>query len=147
MKKILFFSLVLFLVFSCDREDEAAIFSEDIAEIKAYLETNNLTAIETDSGLHYIINEEGNGQFPTASSRVTVNYKGYYTDGQVFDSNNNITFQLTGVIAGWTEGIPKLSKGGSGTFLIPSVLGYGTNGKGSIPANTVLVFDVTLVDF
>lgn len=147
MKKIIYFTLLALAIFSCNREDDAEILAEDIAEIQAYLEDNNLTAIETDTGLHYIIREEGNGQFPSASSTVTVHYTGYYTDDQIFESNNNISFPLSGVIAGWTEGIPFLSKGGSGTFLIPSGLAYGTNGKGSIPANTVLIFDVTLVDF
>ena len=147
MKKIIYFSLLALAIFSCNREDDAEIFAEDIAEIEAYLEDNNLTAIKTDSGLHYIVTEEGNGQFPTASNAVTVNYKGYYTDGQVFDANDNISFPLTAVIAGWTEGIPKLSKGGKGILLIPSVLGYGSSGQGSIPANTVLLFDVTLLDF
>jgi len=147
VKKIIYFTLLALAIFSCNREDEEAIFTEDIAEIEAYLEENNLTAVRTSSGLHYIIREEGNGQFPTAANTVTVHYTGYYTDDQIFETNNNISFPLTGVIAGWTEGIPFLSKGGKGTFLIPSSLAYGTNGKGSIPANTVLLFDVTLVDF
>lgn len=147
MKKIIFLSLLLISIFSCNREDDAEILTEDIAEIQAYLEANNLTAERTDSGLHYIIREEGNGQFPTAANAVTVNYTGFYPDGQIFDSGAGVSFPLTAVIAGWTEGIPLLSKGGSGTFLIPSGLAYGTAGRGSIPANAVLIFDVTLIDF
>lgn len=123
---------------------------EDLRIIKQYLTDNNLTADSTASGLHYFITSEGAGGHPNLQSTVTVKYKGYLTDGTVFDQttgNETIKFLLSDLILGWQEGIPLLKKGGKGTFLLPSALGYGPGGSGSIPPNTVLIFDIELVDF
>ena len=89
----------------------------------------------------------GTGAQPTASSNVTVAYKGYFTDGNVFDESKaeGISFGLNQVIKGWTEGIPFFKEGGNGVLLIPSHLGYGSNGSGPIPGGSVLVFNVKLI--
>ncbi|WP_418264392.1 FKBP-type peptidyl-prolyl cis-trans isomerase [Flavobacterium faecale] len=116
-------------------------------EITDYLAKNNLTAERTDSGLYYIINEEGTGAAATAASTVTVAYKGYFTDGKVFDQSdeNGISFGLSQVIPGWTEGIQKFKEGGKGVLLIPASIGYGDNSMGPIPGGSVLVFDIHLI--
>ncbi|WP_366185620.1 FKBP-type peptidyl-prolyl cis-trans isomerase [Flavobacterium ovatum] len=116
-------------------------------EIKDYLEKNHLTAEKTDSGLYYIITEEGKGAQPTADSNVTVAYKGYFTNGTVFDQSGaeGISFGLNQVIRGWTEGIPKFKAGGKGVLLIPSNIGYGDNSTGPIPGGSVLLFDIDLI--
>ena len=69
------------------------------------------------------------------------------TDGTVFDQSTSagISF-LTNVILGWQEGIPMFSEGGTGKLLIPSPLGYGNRAVGNIPENSVLIFDVELID-
>lgn len=82
--------------------------------IPHYLEANSLASQRTELGLHYIVEQEGNGSFPTATSSVTVNYEGFLLDGTRFDGNDDITFSLQQVMAGWTEGIPKFPVGGSG---------------------------------
>ncbi|MCB0643167.1 MAG: FKBP-type peptidyl-prolyl cis-trans isomerase [Phaeodactylibacter sp.] len=123
----------------------------DIAEIEKYLDNNNLVAESLDSGLHYIITEEGTGmEHPTAASDVNVIYKGYLLDGTVFDqtpANEMSSFNLGNVIEGWRQGIPLLKAGGKGTLFIPSDLGYGDFQVGPIPAGSVLVFDVELLSF
>lgn len=101
--------------------------------------------VKTPSGLNYIIHNPGTAPFPTESSDVTVNYKGYFLNGEVFDSGEGITFPLNGVIRGWIEGIQLIGTGGSITLLIPSNLAYGPSGRGSIPGNTNLAFDVDLI--
>ncbi|MGB0886121.1 MAG: FKBP-type peptidyl-prolyl cis-trans isomerase, partial [Chitinophagales bacterium] len=108
---------------------------------------NNLTAQKTSSGLHYIINNAGTGTQATSSDNVTVVYKGYFTNGSVFDESDasGISFNLQNVIKGWTEGIPLFKEGGNGVLLIPSSLAYGNSGKGSVPGGAVLVFDVKLI--
>ena len=80
---------------------------------------------------------------------VEVRYTGTFLDGTVFDSSlpGTATFELANVIAGWREGIRLLKAGGSGTFYIPSELGYGSSGFGPIPPNAILIFEVDLVDF
>lgn len=135
------FSLCLF---SCT--DQAA---EDEQIILDYIAANNLTTQKTEEGIYYIIDNPGTSENPGINNSVTVNYSGYFLDADktVFDSNDDTTFGLWQVIRGWQIAIPLLGKGGSGTFLIPSEYAYGTSGQGTIPGNTVLAFDVTLIDF
>jgi len=137
----------LFL-FSCKDEglSPEEQLQEDIRIIKKYLADNNLTADSTASGLHYFITIEGTGGHPNLQSNVKVNYKGYLTDGRVFEESVE-TFFLGNLIPGWQEAIPLLKKGGKGTFLLPSYLGYGSSGSGDIPPNSVLIFDIVLVNF
>lgn len=120
---------------------------KDTNEIKEYISTHGLTAKQTDSGLFYVIEKEGTGNYPKANDDVQVRYKGYTTNGSVFDQSEEegITFNLQGVIKGWTEGIQKFKEGGKGILLIPSELGYGEQGSGPIKPNTVLIFDVELL--
>ncbi len=120
---------------------------EDEETIVAYIADNNLNAQPTGSGLYYVIENPGNNVQPNSNSTVTVEYRGFLTDGTVFDQSpaGGSTFSLGGVIPGWQEGIPLFGEGGSGLLLIPSALGYGSESVGDIPANSVLIFDVKLI--
>ncbi|HAQ69340.1 MAG TPA: peptidylprolyl isomerase [Flavobacteriales bacterium] len=137
---------ILLISFSCkkDNDDQAAI---DDKIIKDYIAENSLDAEPTGTGLYVVINEEGSGFNPTPNASVTVFYKGYFTDGDVFDETGSepISFRLDQVIQGWKEGIPYFKPGGSGILLIPSALGYGSEKVGDIPANSVLIFDIELI--
>ena len=133
------------LIFEVELIDYAV---ENEQEIATYLEDNLITtAIRSDSGLYYVIDEEGTGATPIETSNVTVAYKGYFTDGEVFDESllSGATFNLDEVIPGWTEGIQYFSEGGKGTLIIPSHLAYGRYGYSSIPGGAVLLFDVELI--
>ncbi|MFO7827943.1 MAG: FKBP-type peptidyl-prolyl cis-trans isomerase [Bacteroidales bacterium] len=135
---------ILFLISCNDDDDDAAVqLKKDIALIQDYLADSNLTAQSTDSGLHYIIDEQGSGVRPTYSSIITVVYTGRLLNGEVFDSGE-ITIQLFKLIEGWQEGMQLFNEGGKGKLLIPSALGYGSESQGSIPANSVLIFDIHL---
>jgi len=120
--------------------------------IKDYIAANNLSAERTDDGLYYIITKDGVGVNPDISSTVTVHYKGYLLNGNIFDSSydrgKTSTFPLTGVIEGWQLGIPLLKQGGAGTLIIPAELAYGSNPpSGSIIGkNEVLAFDIELFE-
>jgi FKBP-type peptidyl-prolyl cis-trans isomerase FkpA len=116
-------------------------------EIVDYIAKNKLTAQKSDTGLYYVVNEAGTGAQPTATSNVTVAYKGYFTNGNVFDQSTaqGISFGLNQVIKGWTEGIPHFKAGGSGILLIPARLGYGSNDSGPIPGGSVLIFEVKVI--
>jgi FKBP-type peptidyl-prolyl cis-trans isomerase FkpA len=120
-------------------------------DMKAYLERKNITEKPTASGLVFVQNEKGNGSKPKKGQKVTVNYSGYLLNGKKFDSsydrNEPITFTLGQgeVIAGWDEGIGMMNVGGTATFVIPSVLAYGSNGQGDIPPFAPLVFEVQLL--
>jgi FKBP-type peptidyl-prolyl cis-trans isomerase FkpA len=117
------------------------------ADIVKYIADNNLTAKKSDSGLYYGINTEGAGTTPTSNSNVTVAYKGYFLDEQVFDESTDkgISFNLQQIIKGWTEGISYFKEGGEGVLLIPSKLGYGSRNRSGIPGGSVLVFDIKLL--
>ncbi|WP_369828808.1 FKBP-type peptidyl-prolyl cis-trans isomerase [Flavobacterium sp. 1] len=117
------------------------------AEIVKYIADNKLNAVKTASGLYYVIDEAGTGKQPTATSNVTVAYKGYFTNKTVFDQStaNGVSFNLQQVIKGWTEGIPYFKEGGSGKLLIPATLGYGSNNYSTIPGGSVLIFDIKLI--
>ncbi|MFV5362789.1 FKBP-type peptidyl-prolyl cis-trans isomerase [Acinetobacter oleivorans] len=106
--------------------------------------------ITTKSGLQYQVLKEGNGQKPKATSRVKVNYEGRLLDGTVFDSsiarNHPVEFQLSQVIAGWTEGLQTMKEGGKTRFFIPANLAYDEVGAGdTIGPNSTLIFDIELL--
>jgi FKBP-type peptidyl-prolyl cis-trans isomerase FkpA len=129
-----------------DDSKDQAIKDQDI--IVKYISDNNLTATETDSGLYIVTDAVGTGSACTASSDVRVAYEGHLTNGTVFDQSSptGITFNLQNVIKGWTEGIPHFKEGGSGILLIPSALGYGASAQADIPANSVLIFKIKLIE-
>ena len=90
------------------------------------------------------INTPGTGDKPTACSDVTVAYVGRLLNGNIFDQNTGIAFNLSKLIAGWQEAIPLIAKGGSMTLYLPPTLGYGPNAVGPVPANSNLIFDISL---
>lgn len=147
--KSLLLSMFIVLFVSCNSDSDSIpkdYTAQNEQEIVDYIAENNLNAEPTGTGLYYVITEAGTGEYPTSSSNVTVKYKGYYTNGNVFDPGNSdgISFGLNQVIAGWTEGIPLFKEGGKGMLLIPSHLGYGSANYNTIPGGSVLIFDIDL---
>ena len=104
----------------------------------------------TASGLQYKILAEGSGDLPQATDTVKVHYEGRLISGSVFDSSiargEPVSFPLNGVIPGWSEGVQLMKVGSKFQFTIPSALAYGPAGTGPIPPNSVLVFDVELLE-
>ncbi|MDX1652478.1 MAG: FKBP-type peptidyl-prolyl cis-trans isomerase [Brumimicrobium sp.] len=149
MKNIFIVCLIPLIIFGCKKKiSPEEQLEEDIKIIEKYIADNNLSATKTSSGLHYVITEVGTGNHPTQTDDVTVRYRGYYVDNTTFDQSEElgVTFNLQQVIQGWTEGVPKLKEGGSGILLIPSGLAYGEKGSGPVPPNTVLIFEIDLLD-
>lgn len=105
--------------------------------------------ITTESGLQYEIITKGDGPMPSETSTVSVFYEGTLIDGTVFDSSyetgDTVTFPLSGVIRGWTEGLQLMPVGSTYMFYLPSNLGYGAQGGGPIPPNSTLIFKVELL--
>jgi FKBP-type peptidyl-prolyl cis-trans isomerase len=103
----------------------------------------------TESGLQYKVIELGKGtEKPTATSTVKAKYKGTTIDGKVFDeSKDAVAFPLNGVIRGWTEGLQLFPEGSKFELYIPANLGYGEHSPSpAIPANSVLIFEIELVE-
>jgi len=105
----------------------------------------------TDSGLQYEVIREGDGESPVAESRVVTNYEGTLIDGSVFDSSYErgqpAEFVLNQVIPGWTEALQLMKEGGEMRIYLPPDLAYGSVSPGpGIPANSVLIFKIELID-
>lgn len=132
------------------RKEEAA---QNLALGQKFLEENaKKEGIQTTaSGLQYQVIKEGEGAHPTLKSKVVTHYTGTLRDGKVFDSSiergQPATFPLNAVILGWQEGIQLMKKGSRYRLFVPAGLGYGENSPASIPPNSVLIFDVELIDF
>jgi peptidylprolyl isomerase len=94
----------------------------------------------------------GNGAEAAGGKAVLVNYRGWLTNGELFDDSYQrgkpYRFQLGAgaVIPGWEQAIAGMKAGGKRRFIVPPHAGYGDQAKGPIPANSVLVFDVELLD-
>lgn len=110
-------------------------------------------AVTTPSGLQYVVVEEGAGGSPEKGQLVTVHYTGKLLSGKKFDSSVDrgqpIDFPVGKgqVIKGWDEALLDMKKGEKRVLIIPPDLGYGPSGRGPIPPNAYMVFDVELVNF
>lgn len=126
------------------REEAAAMAAANAAALKKF---ENATT--TASGLKYIIEKEGSGNSPKATDKVSVFYRGTFTNGIEFDGNfggSPISFGLNQVIPGWTEGLQLMKPNGKALFYIPYALAYGANGyPGVIPPKSDLIFEVELL--
>lgn len=139
-----------------EKEEKAAAAgdpSKDEDKLQEYFKKNKLSPTRTKSGIYYLITEATDGPKAIPGKTVKVNYTGKLMDGTEFDSNKGrepLSFRLGRgeVILGWDEGIALLKKGEKAKLFIPSHLAYGENSPSpKIPANSILVFDVELVDF
>lgn len=119
---------------------------------EAFLSENSKKegVVTTESGLQYLVMEEGTGSAPSESDRVSVHYKGTLIDGTVFDSSYErgqpAQFGVTQVIKGWTEALQLMKEGAKYKLFIPSDLAYGPRGNQSIGPNQVLIFEVELLE-
>lgn len=153
MKK-LFFSVIvsLFLVAGsgCLKDNSCSprTVESERATMASFATANGLTVTEHSSGLQYQIISAGAGATPTLSSTVSVRYTGKLMNGTIFDSATGtpVTFPLSQVIPGWQLAVPLIQEGGLIRILVPSSLAYGCTGAGTIPGNSVLYFEIQLVD-
>jgi FKBP-type peptidyl-prolyl cis-trans isomerase FklB len=133
---------------------QAAAAEKQLAAGNEYLAKNKakLGVTTTASGLQYEVLKSGSGgPKPGPASRVKVHYHGTLTDGTVFDSsvqrNEPLDIGVDEVIKGWTEAMQLMSVGDKWKLTIPPDIGYGPRGKGDIPPNSVLIFEVELLEF
>lgn len=145
--------------YEVEEEEQALIKERELADektITTFLKKNNIQAQKTESGLYYKIEKNGSGARPVAGQKVLVNYTGRTLDGKVFDSNTDTSFHHVQpfsfeygkgqVVPGWDEGIGYLAVGSKATLILPSRLAYGETKRGPIEPNSILVFEVELLD-
>jgi FKBP-type peptidyl-prolyl cis-trans isomerase FkpA len=103
--------------------------------------------VTTPSGLMFQTVKAGTGASPSDSDVTLVDYKGTLRGGKQFDAAERAPLPVAGMIPGFTEALKMMQTGGSYRFCIPPTIGYGPAAQGPIPANSVLFFDVKLLDF
>ncbi len=123
------------------------------AEEKKWFDKNakNNPKVKTlESGIQYEVLQAGEGKKPTAADEVTTHYHGTLTDGTVFDSSvergEPATFPVMGVIKGWQEILQLMPLGSKWKVYIPSELAYGSRAVGNIPPNSILIFEIELLN-
>lgn len=112
------------------------------------------TTVTLPSGLQYVDLVVGTGAPANTTDTLVVHYTGKLTNGKIFDSTRDslipapMKFQINSgkMIRGFSDGVETMRIGGRRLILVPSALGYGSTGKGTIPPNSDLSFDVELVD-
>jgi FKBP-type peptidyl-prolyl cis-trans isomerase FkpA len=158
MKNILSAFIILSAVFISCSKDEACTYNDstitasasETTSVESYLNTAGITGTQKHpSGFYYKITQAGSGSaVVNLCSKITIKYVGKLTNGTVFDQTTGAEtriFTLGGLIPGWQKGIPLISSGGKITLYIPPSLGYGSTPRGSIPANSILIFDIELI--
>lgn len=125
---------------------------QNLAKQTAFLTQNSKKAgiKTTQSGLQYQVLQQGTGKKPTANDSVKVHYEGRLLDGTIFDSSYKRgepgIFPLNQVIKGWTEGLQLMNEGSKYRLFVPASLAYGEAGNNDIEPNTMLIFDVELLE-
>lgn len=156
MKRFFVFLSAVAIFSSCSKKEDpcrydACAFSapaSEIAQLEAYLSSASITtATKHCSGMYYTIDAAGSGATANICSTVGVKYKGQLTNGNVFDqATSTVTFQLEGLIEAWKKGIPLIKPGGKIRLYCPPSLAYGSQAVGTIPANSILIFEVELTN-
>lgn len=147
LKKLFVLLVGAFLFAGCSKDDDNLY-----KDIDVFIQETKLTGFtKTPQGVYIKIGTEGGAQKPNIGSKVTIHYKGTLTNGKIFDSSYDrgapAEFPLANLIQGWQVGIPYFGRGGKGTLIIPPNLGYGSRAQGDIPANSILVFEIELINF
>ena len=126
---------------------------ENLKKADQFLDNNireNSDIKETPTGLQYRVINEAQGAKPVQTDRVKVHYVGRLIDGSQFDSSiergEPTEFGLNQVIKGWTEGLQLMSVGSKYEFFIHPNIAYGSRPRPKIPANSVLIFEIELLD-
>jgi hypothetical protein len=103
---------------------------------------------QTKSGLQYKVIKPGKGPMPIVTDTALVKYEGRLRDGTIFDANEQTPMPVGSVVSGFSEALQLMQKGGEYRIWIPSELAYGEASPGDkVPPNSLLIFDVTLLDF
>ena len=159
VKYLLGIGLIAFLSSCMGFADEPVVSSQraELAELNEYIKTLTESGSDidtTDTGIYYIIIEEGEGEFPKAGDSLEVGYVGYFVDGISFDAsdkteeNGTLEFVLGNppIIQGWDKGMELINKNAKVQLIIPSQFAYGSTGSGVIPPYKTLVFVVKMID-
>lgn len=152
MKQLMYLMLALGLSLgnACGTKENCASPTKtapasEVSALEAYITAQGIVATKDSRGFYYAIDVPGGTSKPTICSTISVKYTGRLTNGTIFDSSNGATFNLSQLIVGWQQGIPYIGKGGKIKLYLPPSLAYGSSASGTIPANSILIFDIELI--
>ena len=146
MIKILLAILTLTFLTSCATysEEEKQNFDQ---QIQNYLDEKGVECERSDSGLYFKIIEKGEGKKIKYSDQISFKYRGELLNGRVFDDKKEpIDFYVKQLISCWKEVLLELNEGGKVFLVSPPQLGYGDHKLDDIPQNSVLVFNMEVVE-
>jgi FKBP-type peptidyl-prolyl cis-trans isomerase FkpA len=150
MRSVIFSILVSAILFSSCSDNGCKPVSPESEEpqIVAFATANSIPAVKHSTGLYYHIVAQGSGPTPNVNSIVYVTYTGKTLDGTIFDQRTTpVAFVLRDLLEGWKIGLQLIQKGGQIRLIVPSSLAYSCYGAGGvISSNTVLYFDIQLID-
>lgn len=151
MKKVFVLAAVPCLFFACVKTSDPCTNVTPASEepqILAYCGANGISYSKDPSGIYYQIIDPGTSPHPTITSVVSTTYSGKLLNGSVVDSSSTaLSFPLNQLVVGWQIGLQLIGKGGHIKMVVPSSLCYGCNGAPpTVPGNSILYFDITLVD-
>ena len=139
-----------------DEHKMAVQKAADDKKLQEYFAKNHITAQKSAVGVYCVMAREGTGNKIMAGQTVSLNYIGRLLDGTTFDSNTDTAFHHTdplvfevgkgSVIRGYDKGVQMLKRGSKATLYIPSPLAYGEQARNLIPPNSILVFEVEVLD-
>jgi FKBP-type peptidyl-prolyl cis-trans isomerase FkpA len=142
MKFILPLSVLLFVFSSCGSYSDSEKSQVD-HQIKALIQKKGWKMEKSESGVYQQLVEEGKGNEIHLRDILVVSYTGYLINGTVFDKTKKpIELDMTAVIAGWKEVLVGKKVGSKVRFICPPHMAYGRSSKGSIPENSILIFEV-----
>jgi FKBP-type peptidyl-prolyl cis-trans isomerase FkpA len=158
LQALLFIVLVPMVFLSCDDNNLGKLRELELERLDQYIARNNITVKPTSSGLYYIEKQKGTGDTIKAGDVVDIYYRTWLIDSTLVDQNINaqghfydplrfvVTPQGTSstVVDGLNEGVKFMQLGTVSTMIVPSQIGYGQNGSGSIPAFSTLIFEVRI---
>ena len=151
-KFVVFLFSALLVFTNCKKDCKLRAASKDEPQILAFAAEKGLNVSKHPSGLYYQIVDSGTGVSPNASSRISITYTGTLLNGTKFDEKltpNNTgmdpAWALSGLIEGWKIGIPLIREKGRIRLIVPSAQAYGCEDYYTIPGNSILYFDISLV--
>lgn len=159
--QLFFLSALIAGIFACKEEQLNSQAIEDEELIQDYLKRNNLEATRTNSGLYYIFTKRNEtGEPAKGKSTAYVHYVGRFLNDSIFAQCTKESYDPEGsnpyyfrfrmnngeVIRAWDEAVMLMKKGEKIRIIIPSHLGYGTTGRGPVPPNTVVQYEIDLED-
>ena len=139
---LLVISLICFVLSSCKTYSDEDLKNFD-NQIEAYIEFKGLKMESSSSGLHYIIEKEGEGELIKYTDIVSFTYDGKLLNGETFDKQTEpVTFKVSDLIGAWKEIMLQLKPGSKAFLICPPQLGYGDRKLDKIPPHSILTFTI-----